>query len=372
MVTVSVKALWASEDTGITWYDPFPVVTPDETFMLVQPITGSDVYGSVMERRTTDEGRSWSSPLVVPPFATTARGSEEVESVVGPTPIHHPPTDTVVAIGTNAVSVSGRLVQPTTQRHVVYAVRQATGQWGELKRLTWDDPRATGMYASSCLQHLVLDSGDLLIGVQFLPEGGDNFRATTLRCRFDGAEVTVLDTGRAVGNPVGRGLFEPSVVRHGDRYWMTLRAEDGQGYVAQSTDGLTWDDPQPWAWQDGAALEMSTTQQHWLSRGEELYLAYCRRTAENHAVVRWRAPLHLAQVDLGQRRLVRDTEQVVLPLLGDGTATPNRVPYYGNFAVTLVSPNEAWVTDCALAPWDDFAGTTYLSRVVWPDALQAL
>jgi hypothetical protein len=39
-------------------------------------------------------------------------------------------------------------------------------------------------------------------------------------------------------------------------------------------------------------------------------------------VFRWRAPLWLAQVDVATLRLVRATERVVLPLVGDGVRDP--------------------------------------------------
>ena len=46
----------------------------------------------------------------------------------------------------------------------------------------------------------------------------------------------------------------------GDAYYLTTRAEDNRGYVTRSTDGLQWDNPIPWSWDDdGSPLTMSTT-----------------------------------------------------------------------------------------------------------------
>lgn len=363
MISITTEVLWRSRETGVTWYDPFPMVTSSETIMLVQPVYGSDAYGGVVERTTLDDGLSWSDPRPVDAFAALTSDTGATHSVVGPVPLYHPPTDTVVAVGTTAESRDNTLVKPTTGRSVVYAVRGPDGTWSELRTLEWDDPRATAIYASSCLQSLVLDNGDLLVGVQFMPAGGHEFRAATLRCTFDGEWLAIAAVGEPMALHVGRGLFEPSVIRYKDQFWLTLRAEDGRGYRARSSDGLSWTDLQPWAWQDGHALDMSTTQQHWLVHDGDLYLVYTRRTGDNDAVWRHRAPLLLAQVDPGTGRLLAETEQTVLPLLGDGLAQPSRVPYFGNFAVTPISEHESWVTDCALAPWDGFAGDTYLARI---------
>ena len=43
------------------------------------------------------------------------------------------------------------------------------------------------------------------------------------------------------------------------KVWMTIRAEDGHGYVSVSDDGLTWAEPTAWKWDDGGDVAMSTT-----------------------------------------------------------------------------------------------------------------
>ena len=52
-----------------------------------------------------------------------------------------------------------------------------------------------------------------------------------------------------------------------------------------------------------------------------------------------RAPLFIAQVDTDRLRVVRDTEQILVP---------NRGARVGNFGVTPVSANEPWVS---VAEW---------------------
>lgn len=63
----------------------------------------------------------------------------------------------------------------------------------------------------------------------------------------------------------------------------------------RSADGLKWDEPAPWTFDDGEPLVMSTTQQHWLSHSEQLYLVYTRKTEHNEKVFRWSRPSRLVK-----------------------------------------------------------------------------
>jgi hypothetical protein len=169
-------------------------------------------------------------------------------------------------------------------------------------------------------------------------------------------------------NTKGRGLLEPSITHYAGKYWLTIRAEDGRGYVSTSLDGLQYEPQRAWAWEDGSPLDMSTTQQHWLTHSEGLFLVYTRKDATNLNVMRWRAPLWVAQVDTERQCLIRATEKVVLPLLGDGVNAADQVPMMGNFGVANISPEESWVTDGSWCPKRDNAGELQLARVRWSRA----
>ena len=118
---------------------------------------------------------------------------------------------------------------------------------------------------------------------------------------------------------------------------------------------------------------MSTTQQHWLAHSEALFLVYTRKDASNVNVPRWRAPLWIAQVDPRTLRLVRATERIVLPLVGDGVHAPDDVAYSGNFHPVNVSPEESWVTHGEMIPKRGFRGDLLLARIRWssPNRLAA-
>src|SRR5690606_36110612 len=132
-----------------------------------------------------------------------------------------------------------------------------------------------------------------------------------------------------------------------------------------SDDGLNWQEPRPWCWDDGEPLVMSTTQQHWLPHSDALYLVYTREAAGNEKVMRWRAPLFLAEVNRESLRLVRSSEQVVLPLIGDGVNEAEHVASMGSFHTLAVTPGESWVTVGETLPEDGWSGDTLLARVKW-------
>ena len=144
--------------------------------------------------------------------------------------------------------------------------------------------------------------------------------------------------------PSGRGLLEPSLASLDGRFYLTIRAEDGRGYVSASDDGLRWEPQRAWCWDDGEPLAMSTTQQHWLPHAGRLSLVYTRKAEENVNVMRWRAPLYMAEVD-------RD-DLAADPGLGAGRPAadrrrdrrPDPCGGMGNFHTVAATPDESWVT----------------------------
>ena len=186
-----------------------------------------------------------------------------------------------------------------------------------------------------------------------------------VRCTFDGETLRIADVGKPLENPIGRGLLEPSVTRFRDKFLMTIRAEDGHGYVAVSKDGVNYSTQQAWRWDDGTEISMSTTQQHWLTRDDALYLVYTRQDATNQNVIRWRSPLWVARVDPDRRVLIRESEQTVLPMMGNGITEPDSVALMGNFNVTNASPMESWVTVGEWMPKRSARGNVLLARIGW-------
>ena len=124
---------------------------------------------------------------------------------------------------------------------------------------------------------------------------------------------------------------------------------------------------QSWGWENGQPLNMSTTQQRWLTNSNGLFLVYTRKAEQNINVFRWRAPLFVAQVDPEKLCLIRKSEKIVFPLIGDAIKNPDHVARMGNFHVVNASPFESWITVGETLPHDGWKGNTLLGRIFWAE-----
>jgi hypothetical protein len=359
----------AGRDGGTTWFHPRACLVPADkgtrVFMTLQSISGSDVFGPVHWTTTQDQGRTWSKFQPIPGLGRHSRPGGLQEGVCDVVPGYHPRTGTILAIGHNVFYKNDRLLRPQPPRFPVYTVRNREGKWSKPRKLVWDDPRGSQIYTCGCAQRLTLDNGQILLPLSFAPKGRGDRMVTTVLCSFDGKELAVQKMGNVLVHPGKRGLLEPSLAVFAGQYVMTIRAEDGRGYVTHSDDGLHWAKIRPWAWEDGKPLTMSTTQQHWLVHSAGLYLVYTRKAAENANVFRWRAPLYLARVDPKKLCLLRASERVVLPLIGDGVKEPGKVARMGNFHTVAVTPRESWVTVGEVIPQQGYRGDLLLGRIRW-------
>ncbi|MEZ6131478.1 MAG: sialidase family protein [Planctomycetaceae bacterium] len=372
--SISKATLWSNRDGSTrTWFHPRACMLPNSNgqpvaLMTLQEIGGSDYFGPVQWSLSRDQGQTWSEPEPIAALGrdpVPGRDDHLMAGVCDVTPQYHPQSDSVIAMG-HVVFYKGDYFARKEQlaRYPVYAVRSADGTWSERKILEWDDARGGHIYTNNCGQRVVLPDGTVQMSFTFGPEE-HNRMVAGVRATFDGNELKIQDVGPPIHNPKGRGLLEPSVTQFRDRFWITMRAEDSRGYLSTSDDGLNWESKRAWCWQDGTPLEMSTTQQHWLTHSDGLLLVYTRKDETNSNVIRWRSPLWVAQVDPESRCLIRETEQVVLPLVGDGVNEPDKVALMGNFNVTNVSAEESWVTVGEWMPRNGYRGDVLLARIHW-------
>lgn len=374
IAAISTDTLWKNRDgTAKTWFHPRACSVPDQdgqpmVLMTMQEIGGSDYFGPVHFTESRDLGRTWTEPR---PIAALGRepipGRDDglLAAVCDVTPQYHPQTKSVLALG-HVVFYRGQYFARREQlaRYPVYVTRSADGRWSGRKILAWDDPRGAHIYTNNCGQRVVLPSGEIQMSLTFGPQE-TNRMVAGVRADFDGQQLQIQQVGEPLENRHGRGLLEPSVAQFDQRFWMTIRAEDQRGYVSTSSDGLTWTEKRAWSWDDGTPLEMSTTQQHWMVHSDGLFLVYTRRDASNEKVIRWRSPLWIAQVDPERQCLLKSTERVVLPLVGDGVSNADHVALMGNFHVTHVSPEESWVTVGEWLPRAGYRGNVLLARIRW-------
>lgn len=362
------ELIWNGRKTGGTWFHPRAAKLPDgSVLMTCQDITGSDNFGQAHWSKTVDNGKSWSEPKPIAAFARTDVGNGFEEGVCDVVPEYHAPSGKVLLMGHNVFYKDDALFPGAPEgfrgRHSVYCVSDGIGNFGERQELDWNDPRTTESCMCGCAQRYTLENGDVIVPVYFGSKGRKDRSVTTVRYSFDGDKLDVLEAGRELRLEVNRGLLEPSIAKFEDLFYLTIRAEDNHGYITTSTDGLNWDDINPWTFDTGEPLEMSTTQQRWLTRSDGLFLVYTRKAEDNYNVARWRSPLYIAQVNTEKSCLIRSTEQIVLPLRGDGTQPGDVVARMGNFHVTNVSPDESWVTVGESRPHHDWRGDTLLARI---------
>lgn len=358
------------DGSGPTWFHPRACVvpgragTPDSVFMTLQTIGGSDYFGPLHWMTTADRGRTWTEPQPVPPLGRVPAADGAEEGVCDVVPEWHAATRSVLALGHNVFYRGPKFSADQPPRRPVYAVFR-DGRWGPRRALEWPDPRGAYIYTNNCGQRVTLPSGDILLALTYGATRTEPRSVASAVCAFDGEALAIRRTGPPVVHDRGRGLLEPSLVAWRERFFLTLRAEDGHGYVCASDDGLAWSPKQTWQWDDGEPLAMSTTQQHWLPHSDELWLVYTRRDPTNVNVVRWRSPLWMARVDPRTLRLERATERIVLPLVGDGVQDPDRVAIMGNFHPLNVSPGESWVTVGEWQPRNGIKGDLLLARIRW-------
>jgi hypothetical protein len=356
-----------------TWFHPRACRVPGKTaaapvaLMTLQSIGGSDYFGPVHWSESTDLGKTWAKPRPIPALdrVPVTEHPGLMAGVCDVVPQYHAPTKTTLAMG-HVVFYKGPKFARGDQlaRYPVYTVRRADGTWGKRRILKWKDPRGAFIYSNNCGQRVVLPNGDILLAFTFGDKPTHRSVAGVL-CSFDGENLKIKKVGPPLKLAHKRGLLEPSVTQFDGKFYITIRAEDDHGYQSVSADGLNWAPKQRWVWGNGDPINMSTTQQHWLTHSDGLFLVYTRKDKANTGVIRWRAPLYVARVDVRTRRLIRATERVVLPLMGDGVKDPNSVALMGNFNITNAGPGESWVTVGEWMPRKNARGDLLLARIRW-------
>ncbi len=331
-------------DGKTCWVHPRAGAIPGKTPSVVLTmqkllLTGSDVFFALNDTRSDDLGKTWSA--ITEQGETLGRRSEPEGVVVATcdfTPKWHANSGTLLGIG-HTVRYSGDKVIHDRKRETAYAVYdEKTRQWTSWTTLEMpDDPRFHSAGAGS-VQRVDLDNGDILLPIYFKGKTDKYYSVTVLRCVFDGTKLLYREHGDVLTLESGRGVYEPSLMQCGGRFYLTLR-NDTAGYVSVSDDGMHFTKPAMWCWEDGTELGNYNTQQHWVTHADRLYLVYTRKGAHNDHVFRHRAPLFMAEVNRDTLRVKRATEVV---LVTDHGAR------LGNFGVCEVSADETWVT---VAEW---------------------
>ncbi len=325
--------------------DPLVVMTLQKL-----QLSGSDVFYALNEMTTSDRGASWTQPRRHESFARQPfqwQNKEDLQiTVCDFSPKWHARTSCLLGTGQTVVYENNRVmhVRPRSVGYAVYDLNSSN--WSRWKAVKMPAEARFENCGAGSAQRVDLPNGDVLVPIYFKVPTDTQYSAAVMRCSFDGQDLTYREHGNELTIPVKRGLFEPSVTKCQGRFFLTLR-NDAHGYVAVSDDGLNYTKPKRWTFDDGADLGNYNTQQHWVTHGDNLFLVYTRRGANNDHVFRHRAPLFIAQVDVDSLQIIRASEQILVPEKG---------ARLGNFGVTEVSQDETWVT---VTEWMQGPGPNY-------------
>jgi hypothetical protein len=313
--------------------DPRVVMT-----MTTIALNGNDVYKAMYGLSTNDLGQTWTSPAIVPELCYRMETIDAVERPVACSdfsPVWHQRSKSLLGTGHTVVYLPDWKYEKERPRDTSYAVYDSSSStWSAWRKLEMpDEPQFTNAGAGSTQRYDLAD-GTILLPCYFRQRGG-LYKTTVLRCSFDGQELKYEGHGDEIENDEGRGLSEPSITQFNDNFYLTIR-HDQRSYVTRGRDGQHFEPIKAWTFENGDDLGTYSTQQHWVTHSDGLFLVYNRRGANNDHVFRHRAPLFVAEVDPDRLVVLRKTERELMP---------NRGARYGNFGVTNVSANETWVTD---------------------------
>ncbi len=368
--TSQLQTVLKQYDHKFQWFHPRAVAVPSDrpndpmmVMTLQKHLMTSDYFSGlhVMTRRSLSA--AWTGPVLPPQLDWQPQPDGVTVSVADVTPGWHAPTGKVIALGCQVrYNAKGEQLNDVRRAHqTVYAILDPHAEsWTRWQVLTLPPDEQFDFARNACAQWLVQPDGHLLVPLYIARNAQEPFSVTVAECRFDGTKLTYIRHGNVLRLNVVRGLNEPSLIFFKQRYFLTLR-NDVRGYVSVSNDGLQFDEPQPWCFDDGVELGSYNTQQHWLTHGDGLFLIYTRRGANNDHIVRNRAPLFMAQVDPTTLRVMRRTEKIIVP---------ERGAELGNFGANAVSATESWVTVSEGMFMKDSVqrgaeGATFIARILW-------
>lgn len=333
-------------------------------------LSGSDVFERNLVQRTADLGETWTEPRECESLAPRQKEiGGELRWIAGANfwPQWHQRSQTLLATGLDVVYTPDWRIPAVRPQHATYTVYdQAQGRWQPYRTLDVPDTTKFVRMAAGSTQRHDLADGTILLPFHYrtsssIAGAAGRARVAVMQCSFDGQTLKYNNHGREIDlNDGTRGLFEPSLTRFDDRYFLTIRHNE-RAFVTRSRDGLDFEAIRPWTFDDGADLGSYNTQAHWVTHRNGLFLVYTRRGANNDHVFRHRAPLFMAQVDPKRLCVLRASERILVP---------ERGARLGNFGVTDVSPDETWVT---VAEWmqpptasqQGSDGSVFVVRIHW-------
>ncbi len=356
---ISVKTIESEGFAGRPMFHPKAGLHPSgRLYMAIQTIGGGDYYGPVEYSYSDDKGNTWSKPEYVEELGwlKLENSSAEYQGVCDTVVNYDPVSNCMVFLGHNVYYKNNRFMDtlgnwgtrdaaPELCRRGCYSALRPDGTWTNRQVTEPTEFADCIMFTCGCGQRVVRDNGEWLVAFYGRKSLETPYCFVTVyRMKFNGEKFEFIEYGNIIELHNNRGLLEPQLAEFQNRILLTLRAEDGFAYYCESADGVNFDPIKAWKFDDGTYLETSSTQQHWLYTNDRLFLSYTRKNEENTQLVRFRAPLYIAEVDPVTMELIRSTEQIVFPIEGD-LSVPEDVYLSGNFMPARLSSNEWIITD---------------------------
>lgn len=171
-------------------------------------------------------------------------------------------------------------------------------------------------------QPIEFENGDFLLTFYYTEQAErELYKSVAILYSFDGNELKIKRVGTPIGNDnLQRGLYEPSIAKLDNTYYMTLRSNE-KAMIAWSHDGLNYSEPIDFTFDNGVKIGSVNTQQRWIRHKDGLFLVYTSVRDDNDNVRLNRAPLFMARFDQTKKCLIKETESVLIPNRGASLAT---------------------------------------------------
>ncbi len=285
-------------------------------------LNGMDVYSGLFYTTSDDFGKTWGSFQTSATVKRYKKTDNTEQMFLDPSPVFHKKSGKFLIFGAS-LSYTGK--KHNNDHQVTYSVfDESTNDFKNQKILKLPYK----ICSAGCVQVHIEDDGTILLPVSVRNNPKDLRSVVVLKCSFDGEEIKVLEIGNKITHNVRRGICEPSIIKSGNVYFLSLR-NDKTGFLARSNDGLNYSEKVALRFDDGSLVGNYNTQTHWLENNGKIYLVYTRSGANNDHVFRHRAPLFVAEVDKQTLLVRRSTERAI---------TANRGARMGNFGCIEIKP----------------------------------
>ena len=305
-------------------------------------LTDSDVAGDYQISSSSDGGKTFSEPATHSPYSYLENDINYTYG--GCTSCYSKKYDVSFSVGLMCQTTVGSS-SASFVREPAYLLRDSQTQaYSNEKPKKLPFPFDSPSVAPHG-QPIEFENGDFLLTFYYTEQGNhEKYKSVAIIYSFDGTDLKIKEVGTPISDAsLGRGIYEPSIAKLDDIYYITLRTDE-KAMLAWSSDGLHYSEPVDFTWEDGTKIGSANTQQRWIRHQDVLFLVYTRTGANNDHVMRNRAPLFMARFDESRKCLIKETEMTLVPELGASLATM--------IGVCEISENISYIvaTECMQSP----------------------